>query len=394
LSNAKRPLLLAGNGVKLADAQEDFVVFAESNGLPVLLTWKTIDFLDYEHGLNFGSPGIMGCRTANFLVQNCDLLLILGSRLEPSVTAFDSEKFGKNAIKVMVDIDRAEIRKIKGIDLAIVADAGTFLRALNSRQKEVSIPSLSHWLEYALDLKKRYPVVEKGACSTESEREGVNLYLFTDALFGHLKEDDIITPESSGAAGEVTYQAMRVKKGQKIRNAAGLGAMGFGLPYAVGAAIANRGRRVVLINGDGAFQLNIQELEVLTRLNLPVKMFVLDNGGYGSIAATQERMFGGPHVGACPDSGLTLPSLAALADAYGIRYEEIKFLGEVDSAIRKTLKGPDPVICRVLVEKHHVTMPKVQAMKLPDGGMVSKPLEDMFPYLPKEELELNMIAER
>jgi acetolactate synthase-1/2/3 large subunit len=389
LNTAQRPLILAGNGVKLAAAQDTLVKFAEDNQIPMLLTWKAIDFLDYDHPLNFGSPGIMGCRSANFIVQNCDLLLVIGSRLEPSVTAFNPAGFGKNAKKVMVDIDEAEIRKIGHIDLPVISDAGDFLRSLVSRQPEIKRYDRREWLAYCHNLKKRYPVVLdeylKGA-------NNVNLYVFTDLLFQQLIADDVITPESSGAAGEVTYQAMRVKKGQKIKNAAGLGAMGFGLPYAIGACIANNGRRTIVINGDGAFQLNIQELETVRRLKLPIKMFILDNGGYASIMATQRNMFNGFYVGSEPGSGLTLPDVCAVAKAYGIRVERAVNHQDLPHAIARTLKGNDPALCSVKVSVDQVTAPKVQAMKKPDGGMVSKPLEDMWPYLPPDELARNMIA--
>ncbi len=391
LNAAQRPLILAGNGIKLTDAQEDFISFIEKNNIPTLLTWKVIDFLDYEHELNFGSPGVMGCRSANFLVQNSDFLLIIGSRLDPSVTAFNSENFGKNAIKVMVDIDEYEIKKIKGLNHSIVGDAGRFLRELNSRQAEIKVKDIGEWLDYARKVKEKYPVIQEDYHLRDN---GVNLYGFTEELFKQLKADDIITLESAGVAGEVTYQAMKVKKGQKIRNAAGLGSMGFGLPYAIGAAIANKGKRIILINGDGAFQLNIQELETLIRLGLPIKMFILDNGGYASIMATQDKMFGGFYVGSEPGSGLTLPSLKKLVQAYNIRYEEACCHNDLETAISDSLAGNDPVICRVEVEKTHITMPKVHSIKLPDGGMASKPLEDMFPYLPPEELAENMIAEK
>jgi acetolactate synthase-1/2/3 large subunit len=389
LNAAERPALLVGNGVKLAGAQDVLQRFAEANEVPMLLTWKTIDCLGSDHPLNFGSPGIMGCRTANFIVQNCDLLLVVGSRLEPSVTAFDSAAFGRNAKKVMVDIDEAEIRKIRGLDVPVVADAGDFLRALGDRQPELVRRDRSAWLAYCRQLKERYPVV----LDEYRGEDCINLYAFTEALFDQLADDDVITPESSGAAGEVTYQAMRVKQGQKIKNAAGLGAMGFGLPYAIGACIAMDGRRTVLINGDGAFQLNIQELETLVRLRLPVKMFILDNGGYGSITATQRNLFDGRQVGSSPESGLTLPDLCAVAGAYGVRCERADSYADLASTIARTLDGADPALCLVRVSASHVTAPKVQAMKTPEGGMISKPLEDMWPHLPPEELEENMIAE-
>lgn len=390
LNGAERPAILAGNGVKLAGSEELLHRFAETNGIPMLLTWKAIDCLDHQHPLNFGSPGIMGCRAANFIVQNCDLLLILGSRLEPSVTAFDAAGFGRNARRVMVDVDEAEIRKIGRLDVPVVADAGEFLRALCARQSEVVARDREPWLTYCRRLRERYPVVLEEYRSEDD----INLYVFTDMLFEQLADDDVITPESSGAAGEVTYQAMRVKKGQKIKNAAGLGAMGFGLPYAIGACIASEGRRTVLINGDGAFQLNIQELETVVRLQLPIKMFILDNDGYGSIMATQRNMFDGCYVGSSPDSGLTLPDLCAIAGAYGIRCDEAVSHRELVDAIARTLEGDDPVLCRVRVSQSHVTAPRVQAMKTSDGGMVSKPLEDMWPYLPPGEVAENMIAEQ
>ncbi len=385
LKQAKRPLILAGNGVKMANAGEILTAFAEKHQIPVLLTWKIIDLLDFEHPLNFGPPGIMGSRYANFIVQNCDLLLIVGSRLEPSVTAFNSADFARNARKIMVDIDPCEIRKVKGIDLGITADAGDFLRRLEGAE----LPEHASWLAYCRKMKERYPVVLPEYYNKPDDK--VDLYVFTNELFKQLSPDDVIVPESSGAAGEVTYQAMQVKKGQKIRNAAGLGSMGFGLPYSIGACLANARRRTVLINGDGAFQMNIQELETVARLKLPIKMFIWDNSGYGSIMTTQRNMFDGFFVGSEPGSGLTLPDVTRQAAAYGIRSECVATNRELPDAIARVLEGDDPVICRVVVTPSHLTMPKVQAMKLPNGGMVSKPLEDMWPYLSPEEVQENML---
>ena len=391
LNSSERPVILAGNGVRLAGAQEALCRFAEDNEIPVLLTWKAVDFLDYNHPLNFGSPGIMGCRSANFIVQNCDFLLILGSRLDPSITAFNPAGFGINAKKIMVDIDEAEIRKIAHIDIPVVADAGDFTRSLCERQPDIQSPDRGKWLSYCRRLKERYPVVLD---EYRDSGDNINLYVFIDMLFQQLTADDIITPESSGAAGEVTYQAIRVKKGQKVRNASGLGSMGFGLPYSIGACIANNRKRTVLISGDGAFQLNIQELETVARLKLPIKMFIFDNKGYGSIMATQRNMFNGFYVGSEPGSGLTLPRLSAVAGAYGIRYERATSHQDLPEAIARTLDGNDPVLCSVRVCPLHVAAPRVQSMKTPDGGMVSKPLEDMWPYLSPEEIAQNMISER
>ena len=387
LNLSKRPLILVGNGVKLSGAQDELYLFAEKNSIPVLLTWKAIDMFDYNHPLNFGSPGLMGSRAANFIVQNCDLLLIMGSRLDASITAYNSADFGRNAKKVMVDIDESEIRKIKNIILPIAADVKQILLSLNAKQCEISPTDNSGWLAYCTGLKAKYPVVidEYRKCI-----DGVNLYVFTDELFKQLTAEDVIVPESSGAAGEVTYQAMRVKLGQKIKNAAGLGSMGFGLPYSIGACIANGGKRTILINGDGAFQLNIQELETIVRLKLPVKMFIWDNNGYASIMATQRNMFNGFYVGANPSSGLTLPDVCAVAKAYEIRTGTIESHETLKSTIAWVLAGNDPVLCRICVTPSQMTAPRVQAIKLPDGNMISKLLEDMWPYLDEAEVKNNM----
>ena len=390
LDSSERPVVLAGNGVRLGGAEKSFCRFIDATNVPALLTWKAIDLLDSEHPLNFGSPGIMGSRTANFIVQNSDFLLVIGSRLEPSLTAFDAANFGKNARRAVVDIDEAEIRKIGQVEVPVVADAGEFLHALGERLADVVRPERRDWLGYCRRLRERYPVVLE---EYRTRDDKIDLYVFADELCGVLEPDDLITPESSGAAGEITYQAMRVKKGQKVRNAAGLGAMGFGLPYAIGACISGGRQRTILINGDGAFQLNIQELQTVVRLRLPIKMFILDNGGYASIRTMQRNLFDGRLAGSSPETGLTMPDLRAIAGAYGMRFEQAMCLSQLADAIKRTLAGEDAVICRVCVTDAQVTAPKVQAMRTSDGGMVSKPMEDMWPYLPPEELAENMIGD-
>ena len=381
---SKHPLILIGNGVKLSGASGLVRLFAERYQIPMVMTWKTADFLDHDHPLNFGFPGIMGSRFANFIVQNSDMLLILGSRLDPSLTAFNSADFGRNAFKIMVDIDMAEIKKIEGVNLGITSDIGDAMREIG--QMPIALPEHSRWLEYCVSLKNRYPTVEGNTTADGT----IDLYQFTHTLFDQLLSSDLIVPESSGAAGEITFQAMRVKYGQSVKNAAGLGSMGFGLPYAIGSCLAMARRRTILINGDGAFQLNIQELETVRRLALPIKIFILDNGGYASIINTQRNMFDGFLVGAEASSGFTLPDLCAIAKSYHIRTAEISNNGELPGGIRDVLAFDDPVLCRVAVRRDQSIKPKVQAMKLPDGGMVSKPLEDMWPYLPPEEISENM----
>ncbi len=387
LEKAQRPLILAGNGIKLANAGEKVLSFAQKYSIPVISTWKMADFMAFDDPLYFGFPGIMGARYTNYIVQNCDLLLILGSRLDPSITAFNSRDFAKNAVKIMVDIDEAEIRKIENISCSFCMDAGLFMEKL--AETDLKIQEKENWLTYCRKMKEKYPIyMDLPEYGMAEER--VDLYRFTDTLFTALDAGDVIVPESSGAAGEVTYQAMKVKKGQKIKNAAGLGSMGFGLPYSIGACLANHKRRTVLINGDGAFQMNIQELETIHRLALPIKMFIWDNEGYGSIVNTQNNMFGGFHVGSDAASGYTVPDIERIAKAYSLRTKTISCNKELSSSVAEVLAGDDPCLCVVKVRLDHKTMPKVMAQKLPDGNMVSGQLENMWPFLPEEETRENM----
>ena len=391
LEKAERPLVLAGNGIKLSGAGEKVLSFLRNHSIPVVSTWKMADFMEYEDPLFFGFPGIMGARYANYIVQNCDLLLVLGSRLDPSITAFDSRNFAANAVKVMADVDEAEIRKLEGISYSFPMDLARFMDRLC--EKPLSMKKDPRWLEYCRKMKEKYPVFTDSPLFGAPE-DRVDLYRFTDELFAQLTSSDVIVPESSGAAGEVTYQAMKVRKGQKIRNAAGLGSMGFGLPYSIGACLANGRRRTVLINGDGAFQLNIQELETVRRLALPIKMFIWDNDGYGSIVNTQNNLFGGFHVGSDAASFYTVPDIAEVARAYKLRTKTIFRNRDLASGIGEVLAGEDPCLCVVKVRKDHKTMPKVMARKLPDGNMVSGKLENMWPFLPEEEIAENMAFSR
>ena len=237
-------------------------------------------------------------------------------------------------------------------------------------------------------MKNKYPVLLP---EYYQEQEYINTYLFVEELCKQLDENDVIVPESSGGAGEITYQALKVKKGQKIKNAAGLGSMGFGLPYALGACIANDKKRTILINGDGAFQLNIQELATIVQQNLPIKIFIWNNSGYASIMGTQRNFFEGNYVASNNDSKLYLPDIVAVAKAYGLKTFKLDAISEIEETIKNVLNTEGTVLCEVKVSPTQITSPRVQAMKLPNGNMISKPLEDMWPYLPEDEVKGNMI---
>ena len=386
LKTSKRPLVLAGNGIKLSGAEDKLYQLVEQLSLPVETTWKTIDMFAETDGLYVGHPGIMGDRGANLILQTADFILSIGCRLDTSVTAFNDRNFGKCAKKIIIDIDPNEIARMDMEKEAYaVCDAGYFLDGLLEAVKENAADVWSdriraerkEWMDYCKNIRKKYPVITK---EHKDVNGYVSAYYFIGKLCELLREDDVIVPESSGGAGEITYQAFQLKKGQKMKNAAGLGSMGFGLPYAIGSCIANDRRRTVLINGDGAFQLNIQELETLHRLGLPVKMFIWNNDGYASIRAMQRNNFSGHYVASDKNSGLTMPEISKVAEAYGFRTYQIHNNTELDKLLPKLLADDEPMLCELMVLPEETVSPRVKAIVGEDGKMTSGPLEKMWPY--------------
>lgn len=383
LSNSKKPLVIAGNGIKIASAEELLKSIVKRYKIPVQTTWKTIDMFAEDDEVYVGHPGIMGDRGANLILQEADLLISVGSRLDTSITAFNDEHFAYKAKKVIVDIDMNEINRM-GMEkeIAIAYDAKNFLEKLD---EELCIAAVSmeqndkyrtEWLRKCKKIREEHPTV------TEKHKDTgdyVSAYYFIDELCKNLNEGDIIVPESSGGAGEITYQAFKTKKNQKMKNAAGLGSMGFGLPYAIGACIANNKKKTILINGDGAFQLNIQELETLHREKLPVKMFVWNNSGYASIRSMQRGNFKGHYVASSADSGFTVPDIDAVAKAYGFETCSLKNNEEMVENLPKILESDKAVLCEVFVSPDETVWPRVKAIVQADGSIKSGELENMWP---------------
>lgn len=380
IGESKKPLIIAGNGIKLSESMNDFYEMIRYLDIPVQTTWKAIDYLDEEDPLYVGHPGIMGDRGANLILQEADLLISIGSRLDTSITAFNDEHFGMNAKKVIVDIDPNEIARMDmDMETFAACDAGVFIRLLHKACKKGNVKNTNgEWLIHCKELRRKYPVV------TEAHRtikNGVSSYYFIDSLCNLLRNDDVIVPESSGGAGEITYQAWRLKLGQKMKNAAGLGSMGFGLPYAIGSCIANNKRRTILINGDGAFQLNIQELETMHHMNLPVKMFIWCNQGYASIRATQRKNFESRFVASDEGSGHTIPDMAKIATAYGFKTAILNDNDDVDNLLPELLKDDEPLLCVLNINLGDKVSPRVLAYIKEDGSISSGLLEDMWPPL-------------
>lgn len=391
LNQSQRPALFLGNGVRSAAAQGLVNRLIETLRIPVLVTWKVVDLQPGSSDYYAGRPGGMGQRGANFTQQNADCLMVLGARLDRPQTAFSHVNFGRAAKKILVDIDPAEIGKFQmPIDVPVCADTADFIAEFLRQAGKLARLDRSCWIARVKEWQRQYPVVLP---EYWSEPHGtVNSYVLMDVLSDELGADDLLVPGSSGPCSDVFMQAFRVKPGQRVVNAPGLGAMGTGLPGSIGACLASGGRRTVCVNGDGGFQLNIQELETVRRLNLPIKYFVLSNGGYASIMASQRSYFHGRFAGSDPSSHLTLPDVVPVARAYGIPTMEIHDHQDIRQRVREALDHEGPMVCAVRTALDQPTAPRVTSMMRSDGVMISKPMEDMWPFLSREEFLANMIV--
>ena len=389
LNRSQRPIILAGNGIRLAHAEAEFSELLEVLQVPVETTWLAIDVVPSTHPLFVGRPGSLASRGSNFAIQNSDFLLSIGSRLDRVMTGYAPDRFARAAEKVMVDIDPAELAKMgDSIQHKICCDAGVFIRAFLARRSEIKQLDRSSWLARCAQWKTCYPVVTEEHRKTSGR---VSVYYFSEVLSSELQENDYIVSGSSGSAIELFLFALEVKSGQRVFHTTALGAMGFGIAASIGACLAGGRRNVVCVDGDGGFQFNIQELETVRRLNLPIKFFVLNNEGYASIRISQTAFFGEPRIGCDAKTGQTLPDVRKVAEAYGIPAAIIRGQSDLRADIRRVLDLPGPVVCDVLVIPEEVRAPRLASVQRPDGSFVSKPLEDLAPFLDRAEFLDNMI---
>jgi acetolactate synthase-1/2/3 large subunit len=392
LKNARRPCLMLGNGVRLAGAAARAEGFAEKLELPVMTSWNGIDLIGNDHPLFAGRPGAVGQRAATIVQQNCDCLLTVGVRMNLLQTGFNYDAFARAATHIMVDIDGNELRKMNVRPaLAVQADAGVFMEKLSAALDETALPDYGEWKGYCQKIRERYPVMtgeyRVAAAGT------VNSYRFVNALSRVMENDDIYVATSSGSALDVAMQVFEVKKGQRVFATKGLASMGFDLPAAIGACLAGGGRRTVCVTGDGGFQMNVQELETLRRLGLPVKIFVLDNGGYAMIRNSHVGAFDGRLTACTPESGLTLPDVLRQADVYGI--PAAKITGEGDLVgLGALIAGDRPLVCRVTVDIAQKLIPRQRSYRNKAGRMESLPIEEMNPPLGEDEMNEAMLIGR
>lgn len=388
LAEAERPLLLAGHGVRLAGAAKPFRDLAERLQIPVATTWNALDLLPWDHPLNVGRPGVVALRSGNFAVQNCDLLISIGCRLDNIITAYNPHGFARGARKVVIDVDHNEIDKLDmDIDLRIVADAKAAIDALNGQSREVLAgDNTQPWIARCADWKARYPVNEGQPFPSSGP---INHYHFVSALSDAIPPDTIVGTGSSGLAVEVFYTVFRNKPGQRVFLTSGLGSMGYGLPAAIGACLANDRKPMVAVESDGSLQLNLQEFGTLAAQQLPISLIIMNNGGYASIRNTQRNYFASRFIGTGPEAGLMLPDLEQIAATYGLPFCRISDAADLGK-LQDLLATPGPRLIDLQLTPSETLYPKVAALPQADGSMLSMPLEDMSPLLPLAQLESEM----
>lgn len=388
IKKAKRPVIIAGNGIRVAGGVKNFLNLVDLLQIPVLTTWLGMDLIHEDHPYFAGRPGSIAPRSANFTLQNSDLMIVIGSRLDMAFTGYAHNNLAREAKKVMVDIDKAEISKMRTkIDLPIVADANLFLLELLRQWKSKRDRKNDLWADRVYEWKRKYPVVQK---IHRKRNNLVSVYYFSDILSQELQEGDLIVSGSSGTAVELFLLAFKVKKNQRIFHTRGLGAMGFGLPASIGACLAAGRRKTICVDGDGGFQMNIQELATLASLKLPVKIFVINNGGYASIRSSQQNYF--DHlVAADESSGLHLPDLMKITTAYDLPFVRIHNQKNMRLKIREILESSSPQICEIMSPWDEPRAPRLTSVQHRDGSIRSKPLEDLWPFLNRTEFLSNMI---
>ncbi len=392
LNQSERPFIFAGNGVRVSGAAAAFEKFVRLLNVPVGLTWLAMDLLDDDDPLFVGRPGTVASRGANFALQNADFVLVIGTRLDPPLMGWDPQQFARGAYKTVVDIDPAELRKLEGaINNPICADA----RIFSDHLLQQAGPALeknkdrSPWIRRCQEWKARYPIV-----LPEHRAPGlVSVYHLAEVIGQEAGPNDRLVSGDSGSAIEVFLLAYRARKGRRVFHTAGLGAMGYGIPASIGVCLGSGGRKTICVDGDGGLQLNIQELATIAHLQLPIKLFVLNNQGYASIRASQTNYFGGPNIGCSPETGVSIPDYRKVARAYGLKTAIIEDQSDLRAAVRKVLRGRGPVVCDVHIIPDEIRAPRVTSIQRADGSFVSKPLEDLWPFLDRDEFTQNMIVE-
>lgn len=394
LKSAKRPVIYAGSAIRTNNAHDEFLKLVNKLQIPVVNAWNATDSLEYDNKLTVGCGGSFGDRPANFAVQNSDLILSLGCRLSTRQVSFAYDKWAYDAYKIMVEIDKAEIEKPTiNIDMPIQSDIGDFLEIFNKVLDEEYMGyefNYNQWVDKCNEWKNKYPVCDK---LKYQQKSPINVYAFLDTLSSNMMEYEKIVVANGSACACI--HGYKLKKGQRLVVNSGVASMGYDLPAACGACFGIGKKRLVCVSGDGSIQMNLQELQTIVHHKLPIKLFVINNNGYQSIRITQRSFFERPFVGIGGDSGdVSFPQMKKIANAYSIPYYSCNDISKLDETVNKTLNHDGYVMCEIFVDTKQEFEPKSASKKLPDGKMVSAPLEDMKPFLPRDELEENMIIKK
>ncbi len=386
LKSAKRPLVLLGYGVRLGHAEAAFKAMIEKHKLPVITTWNTIDMIPASHEGNLGCAGIAAQRGANLAMQNCDWLLALGSHLSMSITGANFDAFARQAKKIVVNIDPVQLaHRTVSVDIAIHADVKEFLTEF-TQFKPVPVDDSWHAMG------QRYRSYNAVPESFFKQTSFVNPYAFIDILSEALDENDTVVVDGGGTVLYSSFQALRVKEGQRVIVSGAIGAMGSGLPESVGACFARGRQRTICMVGDGSMQLNIQELETIVHHNLPVKIFLFNNQSYLSIRQTQDGFLNSNYVGSHKTGGVSIPDYQKVGAAYGIKVHRVSNPQDLGALIHMVLNEPGPSLCEVMVSDKQELVPRLGFRKHADGTASSMPLEDMAPFLDRNEFRSLMIV--
>lgn len=382
IMNAKRPVILAGTGIRLGGARELFLKVIDKLQIPVVTAWNAHDVLWDTHPLYVGRPGTIGTRGGNFIVQNSDLFISLGCRMNIRQISYNYDNFAKNAYKIIVDIDAEELKKhTVHPDLAIHADVKDVLQSLLDSGYTGTSEIHRKWLAWCRKTDKRYPAVLPAYYERKSP---VNPYVFMKELFERLDDEETVVT-GNGSACVVSFQAAVIKKGTRLFTNSGCATMGYGLPAALGISFAKKGKRVVCLDGDGSIQMNLQELQTIVYNNANVKIFVLNNDGYHSMRQTQKNLFHGELAGVSKENGISFPDMEKIAYAYGIPYIRICDIQGIAQKVLLTMDSPGPAICEVMIDKEQFFEPKLSSKVMPDGKIVSPEIDDLSPFLSRDE---------
>ncbi len=392
LRTAKRPVLWLGHGIRLAQGEALVKKLIERFQVPSLVSWAGIDMIDSEHPLVYGRAGVYGQRSANFILQNADLVLAIGTRLAVPQVGYDMSELVRGGEIVYVDIDPKELTKLGNrVSLPICADAKQFIEALLADAEQKGFAAdYSDWVAQCNHYRKKYPWVD--ANKEHADSKGfINSYAFMERLNRHFKSDQVVVTDM-GTALLSGHQVLKLKDGQRLMTSTGLGEMGYGLPGAIGASFARDKGEVMCLNCDGGMMMNLQELQTVAHHNLPVKLFIFNNDGYLMIKHTQKALFGKSTIGIDKASGVSCPDFSKLAVAFGFPSYQVRTWTDFDEVIPKVQAHTGPVICEVFMDPQQPFLPKLSVVQLADGSLLSPPLEDLFPFVDREELEKDMLV--